>query len=320
MNKDLVAQARLKIEQAEIIMVCAHVRPDGDAIGSVVGLGQALLDAGKHVEMLLEDGVPAALRFIPGSEQIVQKPEAPFDLVIAVDCGSFDRIGNLLENASQVDINIDHHPDNSMFGGINLVNPAAVSASEILTSLIPAFGLEITPPIASALLTGLITDTIGFKTENMHPGALRLAADLFETGAKLPELYHQALSAKSFEAARYNGVGLAQLVQDGEIVWTQLTLEDRKTVNYRGHDDGDLVNILSAINSAKVAIIFIEQHNDQVKVSWRTRSKQIDVSQVAHHFGGGGHRPAAGAMIEGDLADVQADVLDITKRLLFSER
>ncbi|MFN2144830.1 MAG: DHH family phosphoesterase [Anaerolineales bacterium] len=320
MNNKLIAQARAKIEQAERIAVCGHVRPDGDAVGSVTGLGLALLDAGKQVQMALEDGVPAALRFIPGSDQIVQGLDAPFDLVIAVDSGSFDRIGSLLESASQVDINIDHHPDNSMFGEINLVDPAAVSASEILTELIPAFGLKITPPIASALLTGLITDTIGFKTENMHPAALRLAADLLEAGANLPELYHQALSAKSFEAARYNGAGLAQLVQDNGIVWTQLSLEDRKASSYHGNDDADLVNVLSAIDSAEVAIIFVQQHNNQVKISWRTRSKEIDVSQVAHHFGGGGHRPAAGAMIEGSLEDVRKEVLQITKRLLFTEK
>jgi phosphoesterase RecJ-like protein len=165
----------------------------------------------------------------------------------------------------------------------------------------------------------LITDSIGFKTENMHPDALRMAADLVEAGANLPELYHQALSAKSFEAAHYNGIGLAQLVQDGGIVWTQLSLEDRKAANYHGNDDADLVNILSAIKSAEVAIIFIEQHNQQVKISWRTRSKDIDVSQVAHHFGGGGHRPAAGAMVTGSLKDVRVDVLDVTKRLLFSD-
>ena len=182
--------------------------------------------------------------------------------------------------------------------------------------MIPEFGLKITTKIASALLTGLITDTIGFKTENMRPGALRLAADLFEAGANLPDLYHQALSVKSFEAARYNGLGLSQLVQDGGIVWTQLSLQDRKSANYSGNDDADLVNILSAIKSAEVAIIFIEQHNEKVKISWRTRSTILDVSHVAHHFGGGGHRPAAGAMVDGSLEDVQADVLDITKRLL----
>jgi phosphoesterase RecJ-like protein len=216
-----------------------------------------------------------------------------------------------------VDVNIDHHPDNTNFGAINLVEPAAVSASQILAGLFPQFGLELTPVTAAALLTGLITDTIGFKTENMKPEALRLAADLFEAGADLPVLYHQALAAKSFAAARYNGAGLVQMVQEGEIVWTQLTLADRKSAGYNGHDDADLVNVLSAVRSAEVAIIFVEQDHNQVKISWRTRSKELDVSRVAHHFGGGGHRPAAGAMIEGSLPEVQADVLETTRRLLF---
>jgi phosphoesterase RecJ-like protein len=320
MNKEMVTQACLEIEQAERILVCAHTRPDGDAVGSVAALGHGLINAGKQVQMALTDGVPAALRFIPGSDQIVQKIEGEFDLIITVDCGSFDRIGDLLEDPGLVAINIDHHPDNTLFARINLVEPTAVSATQILAGLFPKFGLEITQQIASALLSGLITDTIGFKTENMRPDALRLAADLFEAGAPLPDLYHHALAAKSFSAARYNGAGLAQLVQDNGIVWTQLTLQDRKAASYSGHDDADLVNVLSSINSAEVAIIFIEQHSELVKVSWRTRSKQIDVSQVAHHFGGGGHRPAAGAMIDGNMPQVQAEVLKTTKELLFSER
>ncbi|MBN2044275.1 MAG: bifunctional oligoribonuclease/PAP phosphatase NrnA [Anaerolineales bacterium] len=320
MNKDLIEQARLKIEQAERIMVCAHTRPDGDAVGSVCALGQALMNAGKQVQMVLSDGVPAALRFIPGSGRVVQEPEGEFDLIVVLDCGDIDRIGGAIEDSAQIDVNIDHHPDNTHFAEVNLVEPAAVSASQILAELFPAFGLEMTPQIAAGLLTGLITDTIGFRTENMNPEALRLAADLVEAGADLPELYHQALAAKSLPAARYNGAGLTQVVQDGKIVWTQLTLEDRKFAGYNGQDDADLVNVIAAIDSAVVAIIFVEQLNHQVKVSWRTRAKEIDVSQAAHHFGGGGHRPAAGAMIEGSLPQVQADVLDISKRLLFQER
>lgn len=268
--------------------------------------------------MVLADGVPSALRFLPGSDQITNHANGDYDLVIVVDSSNRERVGAPLNGIEIIDLNIDHHPDNSFFGVINLVDQEAVSTTQILYGLMQEFDLEITPVIASDLLTGLITDTIGFKTDNMQPDVLRLAADLFENGADLPNLYHHAVSEKTFEAARYMGTGLSQLSRQDGLVWTVLTMENRKFANYPGRDDADLVNILSAIDSADVALIFIEQDAKQVKVSWRTRSPEIDVSKVAHQFGGGGHRAAAGAMISGSLEQVQAEVVKKTQSLIFN--
>jgi phosphoesterase RecJ-like protein len=320
MNKAFISEARSRISRADRVLVCAHTRPDGDAIGSILAMGLALQDAGKLVQMVSEDGVPSALRFLPGSDQITNQPEGSFDLVIVVDSSKADRVGQILDEVDQVDLNIDHHPDNSLFAQVNLVDAGAVSATQILTRLLPEFGLTISPAIASNLLAGMITDTIGFKTDNMHPEVLRLAADLFEAGADLPKLYHNAIAAKTFEAARYMGEGLSQLTRKNGLVWTVLTLENKRQANYPGRDDADLVNIISAIDSADVALIFVEQNPDQVKVSWRTRSLEIDVSKVAHHFGGGGHRAAAGAMIEGKLQDVQKQVVQATQLIIFNEK
>ncbi|HAY84132.1 MAG TPA: hypothetical protein DCY42_04170 [Chloroflexi bacterium] len=319
MNRELVDQARIRIEQAQRVMICSHTRPDGDAIGSLLALGQALQDAGKHVQMVLEDGVPSALRFMPGSQQVINQPEGAFDLVIVVDSSKVDRVGAVLDEVEKVDLNIDHHPDNTHFAQINIVDSTAVSATQILTRLLPQLGLKISSTVAANLLTGMITDTIGFKTDNMHPEVLRMAAELYELGADLPGLYHSAVAAKTFEAARYMGEGLSQLKRQNGLVWTVLTLENRKNAKYPGRDDADLVNIISAIESADVALIFVEQHPNQIKVSWRTRSLEIDVSKVAHQYGGGGHRAAAGAMIEGNLQDVQADVVLTTQRMIFKK-
>ena len=318
MNRESIENAHLRIEQAERVMVCSHKRPDGDAIGSILALGQALRDAGKQVQMVSDDGVPSALRFLPGSDQILSKPEGSFDLVIVLDSSKVDRVGSILDEVDQVDLNIDHHPDNDNFAEINLVDAGAVSATQILARLLPQFGLKITPVVASNLLTGLITDTIGFKTDNMHPGVLHLAAELFEKGADLPHLYHHAIATKTYEAARYMGAGLSQLTRKNGLVWTVLTLENKKNANYPGRDDADLVNILSSIDGAEVALIFVEQSHDEVKVSWRTRSLNIDVSKVAHQFGGGGHRAAAGAMIKGNLPDVQEKVVQTTQKMIFN--
>ncbi|HKJ27878.1 MAG TPA: bifunctional oligoribonuclease/PAP phosphatase NrnA [Anaerolineales bacterium] len=316
MNSELVQQIRLRIEQAEQILITSHARPDGDSIGSTLGLGLALAQTGKNIELVSADGVPAALKFLPGSEKIKNHATITADLVIVLDSGNLDRVGNVLDGYDRIDINIDHHPDNTFFAEFNLVQSDAVSTTEILSKLIPELEIEITVDVAANLLTGLITDTIGFKTENMHPGAFRTAAQMVELGADLPTLYHHAISEKTFEAARYMGAGLSQLSRQDGLVYTSLTLENRKQAQYPGRDDADLVNILSSISDAKIALIFIEQSDGSVKISWRTRSPKINVSAIAHQFGGGGHRAAAGAMVAGTLQEVQEKVITATHNVL----
>ncbi|HEX7973100.1 MAG TPA: DHHA1 domain-containing protein, partial [Anaerolineales bacterium] len=178
---------------------------------------------------------------------------------------------------------------------------------------------DVTQPVAAALLTGLITDTLGFRTSNMNPRALRLAADLMEQGVDLPELYRQALFQRSFEATRYWGYGLRQLQREGRLAWTSLTQADRQAVGYPGRDDADLINILSSIEDVDVVVIFVEQPNQHVKVSWRAQPG-FDVSQVALSFGGGGHPAASGADVSGSIEEVRPRVLDSTRLVVSKQK
>ena len=175
--------------------------------------------------------------------------------------------------------------------------------------------MKISAVSASALLIGVITDTLGFRTSNMRPKTLQIAAELMELGADLPFLYHEALVRHSYEAVKFWGYGLAKLQRDGRLVWTALTMEDRKLANYPGKDDADIINVLSAIDSADVAIVFVEQPNGSTKVSWRAKPG-FDVSKIALEFGGGGHKAAAGADIHADLETVKEKVLKNTKLIL----
>ena len=177
------------------------------------------------------------------------------------------------------------------------------------------WNFPISPPVAEALLTGLISDTLGFRTSNMTAEALRLAAGLMEIGTDLPELYNRALVRRSYDAARYWGAGLSRLTRQGRLVWTSLTLEDRVSANYPGNDDADLINILSTIEEADIAVIFVEQFGGKIKVSWRA-VPGLDVSVVALRFGGGGHAAASGAVISGSLEEVQGLVIPATLALL----
>jgi len=315
MNKELIGDAFDILHQAQRILVTSHIRPDGDAIGSLLGLGLALQNDGKDVQMIMADGVPKSFRHLSGSEQVHRKPHGTFDAIVVVDCSDLGRVGNVLDDLTDPDLSIDHHITNLPFARVNLVDSEATSTTEMLTELLPALNLSISKPVAEALLTGLITDTLGFRTTNMRPQALRAAADLMALGIDLPSLYHKALLSRSYKAARYWGTGLSDLQLEDRIVWTSLTLENRQAVNYPGRDDADLVSVLSTIDDADVALIFVEQSNDTVKVSWRARPG-FDVAKVAFQFGGGGHKPAAGAELEGNLDEVQQKVLDATRAIM----
>jgi len=305
-----------RLKQAKSVVIASHIRPDGDAIGSLLGLGLALRDAGKTVQMVLADGVTSSFRHLEGSELIVREPKGEFDVFITVDCADFKRTGKGFETFGQPDINIDHHKTNEHFGKLNLIEAEEVATAAIITNHMPEWGFEITKPIAAALLTGIVTDTLGFRTSNTTPEALRQCAQLMETGADLPDLYMRSLVRKSFPAARYWGSGLSALEQKNGIVWATLTLEDRKRAGYGGNDDADLINLISAIDGNKVGMIFVEQHNKHVKISWRALEPGVDVSKVAKHFNGGGHAAAAGADIPGTLGDVETLVLKTTVSML----
>jgi phosphoesterase RecJ-like protein len=317
LNKtDIVATIGQRLEAGHSILVVSHVRPDGDAIGAVLGLGLALESAGKRVQMYLADGIPSSFRHLEGAARIVTKLAPGYDTFVTVDCADFKRVGKALAASPPPDVNIDHHKTNEFFGTLNLVEGEEVATSAILTKYLPVWGYEITRPIAAALLTGIITDTLGFRTSNVTPAALRQAADLMETGVDMPELYMRGLVHRSFAAARYWGLGLSRLEHQDGMVITALTLEDRKTAAYSGNDDADLINVVSAIDGFKVAVLFVEQHKNRVKISWRALEAGVDVAAIAVKFGGGGHAAAAGADVQGALDAVQRDVVRTTKQML----
>jgi phosphoesterase RecJ-like protein len=319
MSDTLHSIIRGKIRTSMNILVVTHIRPDGDAIGSLLGLGLALRQAGKSVQMVSADGVPASYRHLSGYQEVIQRPSGDADLSIVLDCSDLSRAGKGLNGYVPPDLNVDHHVTNLNFAKVNLVDTTAVATAEIIAERLSDWDLPLTPDVAAALLTGLITDTLGFRTSNMTPKALRVAARLMEAGAELPELYQRSLIDHSYEAMRFWAAGLSKLERDGQIVWTTLSMADRKESGYPGRDDADLINELSAIHDAAISIVFVEQPNGTVKVSWRAQPN-FDVSAIALKFGGGGHPSAAGADIAGSLDDVRQRVLQETRPLVNMER
>ncbi len=316
MNETLDQAIQARLAAANRVLLASHVRPDGDAIGALIGLGLALEGAGKTVQMVLADGVSSAFRHLEGAQKIKTSVDGSFDTFITLDCADFKRTGPPFASLGQPDLNIDHHITNELFGKINLIEDQEVATSAILTNHLPNWGYPITRPVAAALLTGIITDTLGFRTSNITAEAMRQVAGLMETGVDMPELYMRGLVRRTYAATRYWGAGLSRLDHKGDLVWCSLTLEDRKLSGYSGNDDADLINVISAIDGFKVGMIFVEQHDNRVKISWRALEPDIDVSPVAKHFGGGGHAAAAGADVQGGLDEVRQAVLMTTHEML----
>lgn len=322
-HHDLIKYIQTQLNRTDNILIVTHLRPDGDAIGSLLALGLALIAENKKVQMVLGDGVPDNFTFLEGSEIIKTKPEGKIDYIITVDSSEIERTDTVLTGYGVPDLNIDHHKTNTGFARLNLVEEDAVATAELLARYLPGFGLKISKPVANALLVGIVTDTIGFRTTNVNPDVLRLVADLMGLGGDLADIYYKTVIGQSLASARYWGAGLSKIQMDDGLVWTTLSLKERFAAGYTRRDDGDLVKILSAIDGAKVAVILTEQTEGYVKISWRLCGSiptDLDVSEIALKFGGGGHKAAAGADVKGKLNEVLDQVLANTRISMRNEK
>ena len=302
------------LASANSFTVVSHIRPDGDAIGSLLGLGTALKQTGKPVNFVLQDIPGNRYAYLPNFTEIRNEISAEPGFLIVVDCGDEFRTGEILKGRMP-DLVIDHHKTNSNFGLLNLIEPETEATALLLAQHMPNWDLEIDREVAAALLTGIISDTIGFRTSNMRPICLNVAANLVEVGADLPFIYQRVLLTRSLEELRYWGQGLSKLWLKDGLLWTSLTLKDRAESGYTENDDADLVNNMTTVAEMLIAVIFVEQSASKTKVSWRSRNG-YDVSILAREFGGGGHAAAAGADIEGELQQIIESVLARTREYM----
>jgi phosphoesterase RecJ-like protein len=304
---------RQRISDSRSVLVASHIRPDGDAIGSSLAFSLALVDLGKQVQVVLPNAVPENFAFLPGVDLVVTKASGEFDLIAVLDCSDLKRIGNALLGYRVPDLTIDHHVTNDAFGLLNVIEPEAAATASVLIRHMHSWGLKISPPMATNLMTGLVTDTLGFRTSNTTSETLRQAADLMDLGADLDDLYYRSLVRRTFMEAKYWGLGLSSLEKSDGIVWATLSIKDRQASGYSGNDDSDLINIVSSIDEAYIAIMFVEQDEMRTKVSWRGLKPWIDVAKISCQFNGGGHKAASGADITGSLEESRTVVITATR-------
>src|SRR3990172_6408754 len=230
------------IRAAQEIALISHERPDGDAVGSLLALTVSLQLDGKRVTPVLADGVPGRFRFLPAAQAVQTRLPDSWDLLICVDSGDLERLGfEPSAFGTPPDLNIDHHPTNTNFARVNIVDPVAAATAEILYDLILSLEMPLDVDVASNLLAGIVNDTIGFRTTNVTPKVLRTAADLLGRGAPLAHIYEPSLSQRRFVAARYLGSGLSNLERDGGLVWASLSLQDRQRAVYPPPHHPDLL-------------------------------------------------------------------------------
>lgn len=315
-------QASQLIRSAHRPLLICHIAPDGDAIGSLTGLGRALRHEGLEPIMACSDPVPACFNYIPYVGAIVQDVSASFDLVISLDCSDLKRLGHFPQMPTFRSVpllNIDHHLTNLDFGDVNLVDPQASSTAEVVLWLLEYMALPLDAELATCLLTGIVADTRGLRTSNVTIQVMDAALRLMKAGASLPYITHHTLDRRPTTAIRLWGATLAQLHIEDRVIWTSIPLAMRRTAGYAGNGDAGLVSFLVSGDDADVAVVFVEREDSRIEVSLRA-VPGFDVAQVALQLGGGGHALAAGCNLPGPLGEAQARVLAALRADLARQR
>jgi phosphoesterase RecJ-like protein len=309
------------LTRAQSVLLTMHAFPDGDGLGSTLGLMASLKALGKQATVYNPHPVPAGLRFIPGSAEVVSAlaDDARFDVTVACDAGHPSRLGPHLPPPDRrgLLLNVDHHQTTPLFGDVNLIDPGAAAVGVLIFRLIQRARFPLTPGGATALFTSLVTDTGSFRYSNVDPEALRVAAALVEAGAQ-PAYVSQALY-ESQPLARLELLARVlptiELLQGGRVGCITVRLSDCAAARTSEEPPDGFVSYPRSIAGVDVAVLFREEESGW-RVSLRSKGG-ADVASVARAFGGGGHRFAAGCTLGiDDEADVRARVLAEVARAL----
>ncbi|NLI76315.1 MAG: bifunctional oligoribonuclease/PAP phosphatase NrnA [Candidatus Riflebacteria bacterium] len=313
---DPLSQVIATLHKGQRFFLISHVRPDGDAIGSLAGLARSLRKAGKTVDLGLVDPPPERFGFLLEGET-VRKPgdlALDHDAIVILDTGDLPRTGfaEALAKPATVVINIDHHPSNTSFGDINLLDFHASSTCEMVVTLIERARLPFDPDVAQGLYLGLCTDTRFFQNENLRPAAHHAAQRLLETGLEAATIHGRLLSTRKLSEVRILGHALTRLTVelDGRLAWVALSTADLAQQGATMNDvfACGLFNQLTGIDGVVASVGIVENTDGKVYCEFRSR-KGFDVKEIAVAMGGGGHLAASGCNREAPLATMVDEAL-----------
>jgi bifunctional oligoribonuclease and PAP phosphatase NrnA len=313
------------IKDSQTIAIAGHIRPDGDCVGSQLGLTLALQNEGKKVFCWNEDVIPQKYRFLDRNE-IIQRPKRglKFDCVIATDAASFERLGVVGECVTdrKLFINIDHHESNTRYADLNWVSARESSTGELIFRLLQTAKWPVTKPIADCLFTAVSTDTGSFQYPSTRPGTYHVAGELVRRGADLAKITDEVYQSYPLSRARLlrHVYSHFHLTHNNQIAYFWLKKADFARTGADSSDSEGLIDHIRAIEPVIVACVFEELEPQLTRISLRSKSENVNVNEIAAQFGGGGHPAAAGARIPGTPLAVQKKVVAAIKRGLNSTK
>jgi phosphoesterase RecJ-like protein len=306
------------IARADRLLVTAHARPDGDAVGSVLACWMMLQRMGKHAHMVLSDRVPWIYRGLPCSSQVRQSSqvEGDYDAVILLECDSIERtrLGGL-ENRFL--INIDHHSSGRAFANVNWIDSDACAVAEMVYHLIGAAGTSLTAEMAACLYTAVLTDTGSFCFAGTDAHTFELARDLVRHGADPVQLARDVYFSNPAAKMRLLGAALANLHHDGRLAWLWVSEQDMDRAQAAEEDCEGIVNYAIGIAGIEVAVFLRELRDHRVRLSLRSKGR-VNVATIAEQFGGGGHENASGCTLQGPLPVATDRILEYLRGMMAS--
>ncbi len=301
------------LRQSKQILVATHFNPDGDAIGSLIAMALALDALGKDVTLFNESPIPAVYRFLPAVDRIVRQVETVdrYDTAVVLDCGDVSRIGALAPALDRIPtlLNIDHHPTNTGFGDARYVDDTACSTAEILYRIFKRLPVAISQDIATAIYTGILTDTGSFRFANTNRTAFAICVEMMEKGVDPYTVAKHVYGTYSLGRIKLLNLALdsIELLNEGRLSVMTLTRDMMTETGTQPEDVDGMINYAKRIQDVQVAVLIQEINGSGspgFHVSLRSDGS-VDVAALAAHFGGGGHHRAAGFTAEMPLPAVK---------------
>lgn len=324
LDPEAAAAALAMLRGSRHVLLPTHQHVDADSLSSAMAMSRALDRFGVASTVLVSDGqLPGSLRFLPGVERVARygiDPLPDYDLLCLIDSSDLHRLGAFYrDDPARVDghvpmVNIDHHVTNGRFGAINIVEPGSASASEIVTDLLAAWGVELDRETAQLLLSGIYGDTLGLRTDSVTSRTMRTAADLVDAGANPMPVVDALFRIKPKSTVALWRIALRNIAWTGSLIWTALSEEDFAAAGAESSEGEGIVNFLLGTDGSRAAAILYGT-KDAWRVSMRSMYPQVNVAEIAAVFGGGGHPRAAGCQVEGGENGKQAFVERVAELL-----
>ncbi len=316
----MLSQVVELIENKREFAITTHIKPDGDGVGSSLGLYWLLLSLGKQAEVIVHGDVPAAYRSLPGADKIrdVRSIGTRYDAVFIIECSDIHRPG-IAGLESQFTVNIDHHATSEHFGTVNWIDSTASAVGEMIYNLCKAIGGRITKEIAECVYMALVTDTGSFHFSNTSDRTLKVASELIKAGAKPAKIGEAVYANYPWSRIELMRRVLETVKRDasGKIATLRQTIEMKELSEAVDGDNNGFVNIPLAAKDVVAAVYMREVGKDEYRVSLRSKG-DINIARVAERFGGGGHKNAAGLRISGDWDEKESEIVEAVRRAIES--